>query len=95
MKRKNTIIKSMLLSIASLITGFVAIALPFNLFKTLSDEAMQIVFISEIIIYFVIGMIFLAVCEKRKQEKIKNAKRHEERKCKIERVRREWIDIAA
>ena len=95
MKRKNSLIKSLLLSLAALIIGFFSIALPFNLFNTLTSNAMHIIFISEIIIYFSISMIFLAIADKRKQEKIKIEKRHEERKEKIERVKRDWIDIAA
>ena len=95
MKRKSSTIKYLLLSLAALIIGFFAIALPFNLFSTLSANAMHIIFISEIIIYFSISMIFLAVADKKKQERIKIAKRHEERKEKIERVKRDWIDIAA
>ena len=95
MKRKNNILKSMLLTLASLTIGFAAIAFPFNLFKTLTSDAMHVIFISEIVIYFVLGLIFLALADKRKQEKIKRERRHEERRQKIERVQREWIDIAA
>ena len=95
MKRKNNILKSMLLTLASLTIGFAAIAFPFNLFKTLTSDAMHVIFISEIVIYFVLGLIFLALSDKRKQEKIKSERRHEERRQKIERVQREWIDIAA
>ncbi len=94
MKRKNSLLRSILLTLASLTIGFIAIAFPFNLFKTLNGDAIHLVFIFEIILYFIISMIFLAVSDKRKQEKIKNERRHEERKLKIERVQREWIDIA-
>ena len=95
MKRKNNLLKSALLTLVSLAVGFIAIALPFNLFSTLTSDAMHIIFINEIIIYFSVAMIFLAISDKKKQEKIKLEKRHEERKQKIERVKRDWIDIAA
>jgi len=95
MKRKNSFIKSMLLTLISLIVGFFAIALPFNLFRTLTDESMQMIFISEIVIYFAIAMLFLVFTDKKKKEKIKCEKWHEERRAKIQRVQREWIDIAA
>ena len=95
MKRKNNLLKSALLTLVSLAVGLIAIALPFNLFSTLTSDAMHIIFISEIIIYFSVAMIFLAISDKKKQEKIKLEKRHEERKQKIERVKRDWIDIAA
>ena len=93
--KTNKIIKSIILSIASLAVGFIAISLPFNLFGTLTKDAMHLVFICEIIIYFSLAMIFLVAAEKKKQREIKNAKRHEMRSRKIEQVRREWIDIAA
>ena len=91
----NNIIKSIALSIAALAVGFIAISLPFNLFSTLSSDAMHIIFISELILYFAIGMIFLVFKDKQKQEKVKMQKRHEQRSQKIEQVKREWIDIAA
>ncbi|MBQ9532095.1 MAG: hypothetical protein IJR70_08480 [Eubacterium sp.] len=95
MKRNNRIIKSALLTLASLIIGFIAIAVPFNLFNTLTSEAMHIVFIAEIIIYFLVSMFFLIAYDKKKQEKIKLENRHKERLQKIECVKRDWIDIAA
>ena len=94
MKTTN-ILKSIALSVAALFFGFIAISLPFNLFNTLSSDAMHIVFISEIIIYFAIGMLFLVFKDKKKQEEIKMQKRHELRNQKIEQVKRDWIDVAA
>ena len=95
MKRKTSFIKSILLTIASLIIGFIAIAFPFNLFSALSSEAMHIVFISEIIIYFSISMVFLALKDRKAKEKEKLEKRHQQRREKIQRVKTDWIDIAA
>ena len=89
------ILKSAALSIASLTVGFIAISFPFRLFDTLTGDAMHIIFISEILIYSLIGALFLVVKEKKKQEEIKNEKRHELRRKKIEQVKRDWIDIAA
>ena len=89
------ILKSVALSAASLTVGFIAISFPFRLFDTLTGDAMHIVFISELIIYSLIGAIFLVVKDKRKQEKIKKERRHELRRKKIEQVKRDWIDIAA
>ena len=93
--KKRSIIKSLLLTTASLVIGFIAIAFPFNLFKTLTGEAMQVLFISEIVIYSIAALIFLVVSDKRKQERLKSEKRHEARRQKIEQFQREWIDIAA
>ena len=91
----NKILKSMVLTLTSVVIGFIAIALPFNLLGTLTNDAVHIVFISELVIYFIVALVFLAVSDKKKQEKIKIEKRHEQRREKIERVQREWIDIAA
>ena len=93
--RRNNILKSIALSIAALAVGFFAISLPFNLFDMLTKDAMHIVFISEIVIYFAVAMVYLALVDKKKQEEIKEEKRLSERNRKIERVQREWIDIAA
>ncbi len=95
MKIKNNLLKSALLTLSSLAVGFAAIAFPFNLFSTLTSDAMHVVFISEIIIYFFVAMIFLVVADKKKQRRIKLEQRHEKRKAKIERVKTDWIDIAA
>lgn len=95
MKIKNNLLKSVILTLSSLAIGFIATALPFNLFSTLTSDAMHVVFISEIIIYFFVAMIFLVVADKKKQRRIKLEQRHEKRKAKIERVKTDWIDIAA
>lgn len=92
---KNTILKSIALSLSALTVGFFAISLPFNLFDSLSNEAMHIIFIAEIIIYSFIGAIFLIVKDRKKQEEIKNEKRREIRNKKVEQVKRDWIDLAA
>lgn len=89
------ILKSIALFTASLTVGFIAISFPFNLFNTLTADEMHIIFISEIIIYSLIGAIFLVVKDKKKQQEIKNKKRREIRKKKLEQVQRDWIDLAA
>jgi len=91
----NNIIKSITLTLTSLAAGFIAITIPFNLIGTLSKEAMHIVFISEIVIYFSVAMIFLVASDKKKQQEIKSNERHKERRRKIEEVKKDWIDIAA
>lgn len=92
---KNKVLKGLLLSVLSLIAGYFAISLPFNLFGTLSSSAMHIVFITELAIYFAIGMIFLVAFEKSKEKKVKAEQRHIQRKKKIESVYNDWYNIAA
>lgn len=91
MKKKNTILKGLLLSVSALIIGFVAISLPFNLFSELSDAAMEIIFMTELIIYFFIGIIFLIVKDKKQQKKRKKVKRLAERQKRIKIVQDEWF----
>ncbi|MBR3148859.1 MAG: hypothetical protein IKF64_01715 [Eubacterium sp.] len=89
------ILKGILLSVSALAVGYFAIALPFNLFNTLSDRMMEIIFMSELIIYLIIGAIFLVAGEKKKQERIKAEERHVARREKIAQVQRDWYDLAA
>ena len=88
-------VKAILLSVAALAAGYLAISLPFNLFNTMSDRAMQGIFLGELIIYFVISLIFLVAHQRKKEEKMKAARRHLARREKIARVQSEWYDLAA
>ena len=89
------LVKAIVLSIAALGVGYMAISLPFHLFTTLSDGLMEVVFMAELIIYAIVGALFLIVSERKKKEKIKTAERHTARREKIARVQREWYDLAA
>ena len=89
------VLKGLLLSLLALGVGYVAISLPFNLFNTLSDAAMEIIFIGELVIYSAVGGIFLLVNENQKTQKRKAEQRHIERKEKIARVQTDWYDLAA
>lgn len=88
-------IKGLLFTLSSLAAGFIAISLPFKLFEELSTDGMHLLFISEIIIYFVTGMVFLLIAEHKKQCKAKSKERHIERNRKIKQVQEEWMNIAA
>lgn len=95
----NTVIKGLLLSAAAIIIGFAAIAFPFKLFDNLSREGMQLLFISEIVIYFALAMIFIAVNEMKKKkaklQKEKELQRRFQRRAKFEQAQREYYDLAA
>ncbi|MBE6720470.1 MAG: hypothetical protein E7571_07445 [Ruminococcaceae bacterium] len=88
-------VKATLMSALSLIIGFLAISLPFNLFSTLSSVMIQRVFLGELVIYFVIAMLFLVFQQKKKERLIKSEQRHTARREKIARVQTEWYDLAA
>lgn len=94
MKNFKTFLKGLVLSLISLTAGFIAISLPFHIFD-MSDSTMNIVFVAELAIYIVIGLIFLIIKDKKEQEKIKMIKRHEKRNEKIKKVHEEWINLAA
>ena len=95
MNNFSKVLKAVIMSIASLGIGFAAISLPFRLFDTLSAEGMRYLFIGELTLYFVIGMIFLAAKEKRQQKKTKEAARRFQRQIKLEQAQREYYDFAA
>lgn len=89
---KKDILKGVAISIITLVVGYVAMIVPFNLFLSVSKDGQRIFFIIELCIYLVIGSIFLLVQEsKAKKEKA----RHEERARKIKDVQQNWYDVAA
>lgn len=89
------LLKGLCLSLLSLIAGFAAIILPFGLLRNLTGEALHIFFFAEITVYLIISLIFLLVTDRKKDQRKKAEKRHCERCKKIERVQKEWYDIAA
>ncbi|MBQ9516559.1 MAG: hypothetical protein IJR60_00595 [Eubacterium sp.] len=88
-------VKGLVISVLSLAVGYVAISLPFRLFDTLDSAMMQKVFIGELVIYLAIGLLFLALQQKKKEQQAKMQQRHSERRKKIARVQTEWYDLAA
>ena len=95
MKNVNRVLKGLLMSVSALAVGFLAMSLPFQLFSELSDTAMEIVFIGEIMIYLTIGMIFLIVKEKKNRQREKQNERHLKRQEKIKKVQEDWYNLAA
>ena len=95
----NNIIKGLLLSVSAIIIGFAAVAFPFKLFDNLTREGMQLLFVSEIAIYFVLSVTFIAARElKRKKarlQKEKELQRRFQRRAKFEQAQREYYDLAA
>ncbi|MGN0527941.1 MAG: hypothetical protein ACI4IE_02320 [Eubacterium sp.] len=79
MKKTNIskFIKGLLLSVSALIVGFCAISFPFHLFDTLTSREMRIIFISEIVIYFVTAMIFLLIRESKQEKRQKKQQKRE------------------
>lgn len=72
------LLNTLIISAAAIFVGYWAIALPFHLFETLTGMQMRILFISEILIYFLIFSAFFIIKEA-KAEKIKNARRLKEK----------------
>lgn len=94
MKNLKKVFKGLALSVLSLTVGFFAISLPFHIFN-LNSSILNILFVAELAVYIVIGLIFLIIKDKKEQEKIKLLERHEKRNEKIKKVHEEWINIAA
>lgn len=92
---KKDLLKGIIISIVTLIAGYGAMAIPFNLFLTVSKDGQRIFFLAELCIYLVIGSIFLIIQDKKEKQAKKQKARHEERAQKIKDVQQNWYDIAA
>lgn len=87
--------KGLFLSMMSLGVGFLAIAIPFRIFDNLSGSGIKILFAVELMLYIGTALIFLAVQDRKNQQKKKEAQRHEKRQLKIKDVQENWYNIAA
>lgn len=92
---KKDLLKGIVISIVTLIAGYGAMAIPFNIFLTVSKDGQRIFFLAELCIYLVIGSIFLLIQDKKEKQAKKQKARHEERAQKIKDVQQNWYDIAA
>ncbi len=63
------ITKSILVSLSTLVVGFIAISLPFNLFNTLTAKEMRIIFLCEVIVYSIMFALFFLVKEKKEEKR--------------------------
>lgn len=92
---KKNFVKGLILSVVSLVMGFVAIGVPFRIFDFLSEDGMRILFAVEIGIYLAIGGVFLIVQDNKKKQRARDIKRHEERQLKVKECVDNWYNIAA
>lgn len=92
---KKDLLKGIIISVITLIAGYGAMAIPFNIFLTVSKDGQRIFFLAELCIYLVIGSIFLLIQDKKEKHAKKQKARHEERAQKIKDVQQNWYDIAA
>ncbi len=95
MKKTKKVLKGILMSALTIAAGFLALALPFKMFTGLSSRDMQILFIAELVVYFVLGMIYLIFKDRNEAEKVKNEERRTARREKFEQAQREYYDLAA
>ena len=68
------IIKQVVVSLLTLIVGFISMTIPFNLLNTLPSNIMQIIFISEIVLYAIIFSLFFMIKEKTEKAKAEKQK---------------------
>ncbi len=92
---KKDLLKGIIISVITLIAGYGAMAIPFNIFLTVSKDGQRIFFLAELCIYLVICSIFLLIQDKKEKQAKKQKARHEERAQKIKDVQQNWYDIAA
>ncbi len=96
------IINAIIISAAAVLTGFVAMALPFRLFDKLTGIQMRILFIAEIVVYFLIVSAFFLIREAKKDKEEKRrslAEKHnrrvEKRRGELKGLKIDGCDIAA
>ena len=65
MKKIRTILKGLIISVSTLAAGFLALALPFKMFANLSRHDMQVLFLAEIVVYFIMSMTYLIFRDKK------------------------------
>lgn len=94
MKAKN-ILKGIIISAVSLAVGYFAIAIPFGIFSNFTSVGTRTFFIAELLVYFIVGGIFLIAKEKQEERDRKQQIRHERRAKQIEEVKENWYNIAA
>lgn len=92
---KKNIKNGLALSIVSLVVGFFAIAVPFKFFENLTSNQMTIMFATEIIVYTLVGMIFLIAKQMEADRKQKEQEQNEQRRAKISKLNTEWLDLVA
>ena len=95
MKKAKTVIKGILMSTVTLGVGFLALALPFRMFTGLSAEEMHILFVAELAVYFVTGIVYLIFQDRKQKEKEKNEERRIARRAKFQQAQKEYYDLAA
>lgn len=92
---KNNILKGIMLTLSALIVGFIAISLPFKLFDELTSSQMTILFATEIIVYFLLGAIYLIAKDIKAQKVERKQIRAERKKAEIKQFQTEWLDLIA
>ena len=89
------VLKAIIYSVLTLAGGFAAIAVPFNLISTFKSEGLHIVFITELAIYFALGIIFLIAKEKKELKAKREKERRLERRAKFIKAQEEYYNLAA
>lgn len=92
---KKHLLKGIIISIVTLVVGYGAMAIPFNLFLTVSKDGQRIFFLIELCIYLTIGSVFFLIQDKNEKQAKKQKARHKKRAEKIKNVQQNWYDIAA
>lgn len=76
------IIKNILISVLSAAIGYCLMEIPFHIFDLITPVQSKIIFVAEIVVYFIIFAIAAIMIEVKKDRKRKNAeyaKKHSER----------------
>lgn len=92
---KKNFKNGLLISAISLIVGFFAIAFPFKFFENLTSSQMTILFVTELVVYILVGLTFLVFKGLEEQKREKEQFQREQRKAKICKLQTEWFDLVA
>ena len=65
---KKDILKGVAISIITLVVGYVAMIVPFNLFLSISKDGQRIFFIVELCVYLTVGCVFMLIQEKKENK---------------------------
>ena len=95
MKKTKAVLKGFMMSVITLGVGFFALALPFKMFAGLTSREMRLLFLAELTVYFIMGIVYLIFQDKKIKEKEKNEERRIARRAKFQQAQKEYYDLAA
>lgn len=95
MKNYKKIIKGLILSLSAMAVAFFAIAVPFKLIGESGLIELRTLFLTEIAVFFLSGMLYLTAKEKAKRKKRQEKEKRLQRREKFIKAQEEYYSLAA